>query len=162
MEAGGRGVGWGYGTEYSPTGLFSRRPNWDPLTRRRVCPLTLWLRRGNTLACGRGGGDRHCGTLGMYVLFGDRVIVYMWYCYWGCNLLYVHKSNRGSTFPASPIRIERTNTKYKVIRLDSRSQRISSSFMADLSSAVCLQITFCQLWAYILHLFPRRLVGGWW
>jgi hypothetical protein len=32
-------------------------PNWDPppLTRRRVC-LSLWC-RGDTLACGRGGGE---------------------------------------------------------------------------------------------------------
>ncbi len=55
--------------------------NWDhptPLTRRRVCPMPSPLvpaGRGNTLACGRGGGsqfgwgNRHCGPLGMCSIY---------------------------------------------------------------------------------------------
>jgi hypothetical protein len=47
-----------------------------PLARRRVCPP--WFRGEGTLACGRGEGaggfqfqrgDRHSGTLGIYVYF---------------------------------------------------------------------------------------------
>ncbi len=48
-------------------GFFSSRPNWDPHTRRRVCPPpVLWLAEGrDKLAC----GDKHCGTPGIFVLF---------------------------------------------------------------------------------------------
>ncbi len=52
-------------------GFFSNRPNWDSLTRRRVCPLPLWFWRG-PLASGRGGGvsqfrrETDTGTLYMY------------------------------------------------------------------------------------------------
>jgi hypothetical protein len=34
-------------------GFLSSSPNWDPLTRRRVCPPSL-VHWGDTLACGRG------------------------------------------------------------------------------------------------------------
>ena len=40
-------------------GFFSNRQTWDPpnpLTRRWICPLPLYFRGGDTLACGRGGG----------------------------------------------------------------------------------------------------------
>ena len=47
-----------------------------PLTRRQVCPSPFGS-GGDTLACGKGversqfqRGDRHCGTLGIYVLCG--------------------------------------------------------------------------------------------
>jgi hypothetical protein len=40
----------------SAIGFFSSRPNWDPLTRNRVCPPPLVL--GGTLARGRRGGVR--------------------------------------------------------------------------------------------------------
>jgi hypothetical protein len=60
--------------------FFSSRQNWvspTPFTRRRVCSVRPPppLVPGDTFAWGRGGGvsqsgrgDRHCGTLGIYVL----------------------------------------------------------------------------------------------
>ncbi len=54
--------------------LFSSRRNWDPLTRRRVCPPSLGGGVTHSLAgegVGRGQfrrGDRHCCTL-VYVLY---------------------------------------------------------------------------------------------
>ncbi len=58
---------------YRVLGFFSSRPNWDP--RSRVCP-PLWFRGGHTRLQERGwggqfgGGDRHCGPLGIFVLCG--------------------------------------------------------------------------------------------
>jgi hypothetical protein len=43
--------------------LFSSRPNWDPPPRRIAC-----RRGGGESQFGR--GDRHCGSLGIYVLCG--------------------------------------------------------------------------------------------
>ncbi len=57
------------------THRVNSRPNWDPhpLTRRRVCPLPLWL---------RGGGEVHslAGEGGGGVEFG-RGAGHLWYCY---------------------------------------------------------------------------------
>ncbi len=55
-----------------------------PLSRRPVCPPTLWSGGKGTLACGRGVGkvliptrDIHCGPLYIYVFCG---VLYVWKC----------------------------------------------------------------------------------
>ncbi len=57
-------------------GFFSSRPNCGS-------PSPSLAGGGDTLACGRGSGGgfpfgrvvRHCGTLGIYVLYGDMIKV---------------------------------------------------------------------------------------
>ena len=55
-------------------GFFSGRPNWDP----------IWFRGGTHSLAGErvggsqfGRGDRHCGTLGIYVLKFGRSVRYI-------------------------------------------------------------------------------------
>jgi hypothetical protein len=63
-------------------GFFSSRPNWDPPTPSPAgeC-VPLFGSGGDTLACGKGGGgsqfgrgDRHYGTLSIYVLCGAAYV----------------------------------------------------------------------------------------
>jgi hypothetical protein len=56
-------------------GFFSSRPNWEPPPPHPQASAPPPLVPGGTLACEREGGgsqfgrgDRHCGTLGIYVL----------------------------------------------------------------------------------------------
>jgi hypothetical protein len=51
-------------------GFFSSRPNWDPqpLTPRRVCPSLAHSLAGEGVGVPIRTRDRHCGTLGIYVL----------------------------------------------------------------------------------------------
>ncbi len=60
--------------------FLSSRPNWDSTTPSHAgeCVPPQWFRGEGTLACGRGEGaggsqfqrgDRHSGTLGIYVFF---------------------------------------------------------------------------------------------
>ncbi len=59
-------------------GFLSSRPDWDPLPQASACVPSSFDSGGNTLACGRGSrggfqfrpGDKHCGTLVIYVLCG--------------------------------------------------------------------------------------------
>jgi hypothetical protein len=67
----GGGGGWEGGGTHSidrVLSFLSSRPNWDPpplpLTSRRVCSPRL-VPGGSASR-----GDRHCGTLGIYVLCG--------------------------------------------------------------------------------------------
>jgi hypothetical protein len=58
-------------------GFFSSRPNWDPPIPSPAAECVPHLVQGVQFACRRGlggsqfrRGDRHCGTLGIYVLCG--------------------------------------------------------------------------------------------
>ncbi len=56
--------------------------------------------------------------------------------------------------------MEGTNTTHNVLVLRQDSLRSTNLivFMADLSSAICLQLYFCQMWAYILTVLPCHLL----
>ncbi len=66
------------GTMHRGDRMLGFFPNWDSPTLHPQASVSppLWLRAGDTLADGRGcggsqfgRGDRHCGTLGIYVLY---------------------------------------------------------------------------------------------
>ncbi len=61
-------------------GLFSSRPNWDPLTSRRSCSSPFWFGGGGgryTPACGREGGAVPIPTRGR-TLWYSRYFVIWW------------------------------------------------------------------------------------
>jgi hypothetical protein len=73
----------GFESQSRQSAFSPSRPNKDPPLPHPQASVSLFRFRGDTLACGRGGGggpnlwrgERHCGTLGKYVLCGLNTIV---------------------------------------------------------------------------------------